>query len=63
MIVVADASVALKWFFRDRKGEAHAQPALDLLRGVRDGIVTLWQPPHYVAEVAEFGNLHLRHVG
>ena len=52
MIVVADASVALKWFFRGRKGEAHTQPALDLLRGVRDGIVTLWQPPHFVAEVA-----------
>ena len=52
MIVVADASVALKWFFRARPAEQGVGPALALLRGVADGSVSLLQPPHFVAEVA-----------
>lgn len=52
MIVVADASVALKWFFRTRGDEADVGPALDLLKGVADGRVELLEPPHFVAEVA-----------
>lgn len=51
MRVVADAGVALKWFFRERE-EADAPPALALLQAVRHGTVALWQPPHFVAEVA-----------
>ncbi len=41
MIVVADASVALKWFFRTRADEPDIGPALALLKGVADGRVTL----------------------
>ena len=52
MIVVADASVALKWFFRMRATEADVGPALSLLKGVADGRVELLEPPHFVAEVA-----------
>ncbi len=52
MRVVADASVALKWFFRDRGSEGDTEAALDLLDGVRSGDVELLQPPHFVAEVA-----------
>lgn len=52
MIVVADASVALKWFFRTREAEADVGPALALLKGVADGRVELLEPPHFVAEVA-----------
>ena len=52
MIVVADASVALKWFFRTRTDEVDVGPALALLTGVADGRVALFEPPHFVAEVA-----------
>lgn len=52
MIVVADASVALKWFLRDAPGEDHQGPALQLLAQAVDGRVQLWQPPHFLAEVA-----------
>ena len=52
MIVVADASVALKWFFRTRADEADVGPALALLTGVAEGRITLLEPPHFVAEVA-----------
>jgi predicted nucleic acid-binding protein len=50
--IVVDASVALKWFFRDRDDEPDAEAALAVLRGVRDGAFALLQPPHFVAEVA-----------
>ena len=52
MIVVADASVALKWFFRTRADEADVGAALKLLAGVADGSVVLLEPPHFIAEVA-----------
>ena len=54
MICVVDASVAVKWF-------AHAdwalredglEPALDILRASAQGTVELFQPPHFLAEVA-----------
>ncbi len=48
---VVDASVALKWFFCSRDDEADVQAALRLLRGVRDGQLSLLQPPHFLAEV------------
>jgi predicted nucleic acid-binding protein len=52
VIVVADASVALKWFFRTRADEADVGPALELLKGVADGRVELLEPPHFIAEMA-----------
>ena len=52
MIVVADASVALKWFLRDAPGEDHQGLALELLQQAVEGQVQLWQPPHFVAEMA-----------
>jgi predicted nucleic acid-binding protein len=52
VIVVADASVALKWFFRTRAAEADVEPALAILNGVLEGRVELLEPPHFVAEVA-----------
>lgn len=51
MKLVVDASVALKWFFRERAGESDAATALALLRAVAAGSVSLIQPPHFVAEV------------
>jgi len=50
--LVVDASVALKWFFREREGEADIEPALALLAGIDTDRFRLWQPPHFLAEVA-----------
>lgn len=52
MIVVVDASVALKWFFRDRADESRTEDALAILGAVDAQRLTMIQPPHFVAEVA-----------
>ena len=52
MILVVDASVALKWFLGARRDEAEAPNALDILRAVGAGRVQMVQPPHFLAEVA-----------
>lgn len=52
MIVVVDASVALKWFFNARDDESHVDTALDILKGIDIGNIQMVQPPHFVAEVA-----------
>jgi predicted nucleic acid-binding protein len=52
LILVVDASVAVKWFLRFRDDEAHAHQALDILTGLAEGAVRLVQPPHFIAEVA-----------
>ena len=49
MNVVVDASVALKWFFRNDEGDIDA--ALAMLEAVDDARLTLLAPPHFVAEV------------
>lgn len=51
MKLVVDASVALKWFFRERAGEADTPAALDILRGYVAGRHSLVQPAHFRAEV------------
>ena len=51
MTLVIDASVALKWFLRDRPDEADADAALALLQAYARGEVALLQPPHFLAEV------------
>jgi predicted nucleic acid-binding protein len=43
--IVADASVALKWFLQDN--EDHCDKAIALLMGF-----PLFQPQHFIAEVA-----------
>jgi predicted nucleic acid-binding protein len=50
--LVLDASVVLKWFFSQRPDEADTGAALALLKAVGEGVVSLVQPPHFVAEVA-----------
>lgn len=52
MILVVDASVAAKWFFRFRRDEAHVAHALAILAAVDGGRVSMRQPPHFVAEMA-----------
>lgn len=52
MILVVDASVALKWFLQIPESEPDRDRALTLLTGVDDGSVQLVQPAHFIAEVA-----------
>ena len=52
MILVVDASVALKWFFGERTDEDQIENAVSILRAVGDGRVQMVQPPHFLAEVA-----------
>jgi predicted nucleic acid-binding protein len=51
VILVVDASVAIKWFLHFRDGEDHCQRALAILAGVADGRVAMVQPPHFLAEM------------
>ncbi|MDE0007403.1 MAG: hypothetical protein OXS50_03905 [Gammaproteobacteria bacterium] len=52
MIVVVDASVALKWFLKWHPEEADADAAVAILEAVGDGRLNMLQPPHFIAEVA-----------
>jgi predicted nucleic acid-binding protein len=52
MILVVDASVAIKWFLYGQANEAHADVALSVLEQSVLGFITLVQPPHFMAEVA-----------
>jgi predicted nucleic acid-binding protein len=52
VILVLDASAAIKWFFQDDPKEQHAQQALAILQAVASGEVQLVQPPHFMAEVS-----------
>lgn len=51
MNLVLDASVAIKWFFRDEPNEQDAQRALQILQAVGSGEARLVQPPHFMAEM------------
>ena len=52
MILVVDASVALKWFFGGREDEPHAEEATAILRSIDAGRARMVQPPHFLAEMA-----------
>ncbi len=50
--LAVDASVVLKWVFPHRDDEAHVGQALAVLEHIRQGRVSVLQPPHWLAEVA-----------
>lgn len=52
MIVVVDASVAVKWFLAFKPDEDHTDLALAILEQVALGRILMVQPPHFIAEVA-----------
>lgn len=52
MIVVVDASVAMKWFLAESSNEDHTEQALAILAHAAQGQVKLVQPPHFMAEVS-----------
>jgi predicted nucleic acid-binding protein len=51
VIVVVDASVAVKWALPEATSETHAQEALAVLAAIRSGRATFLQPPHWLLEV------------
>lgn len=52
LVLVLDASVAVKWFLPDAPDEADAPVAWELLTGVQKGRFTLRQPAHWRPEIA-----------
>ncbi len=52
MILVLDARIIIKWFFRDEPDEQYAQQALQILQLMGSGQVRAIQPPHFMAEVS-----------
>ena len=54
MICVVESSVAVKWFAEGDWAlrEDHLEPALDILRVSKRGMLDFLQPPHFLAEVA-----------
>ena len=50
--VVVDASVAIKWLLPQRDDERDGEKALTLLEAVKAEQVELYQPAHWLAEVA-----------
>jgi len=52
VIVVVDASVAVKWFLHDSPDEQHTDLALRLLEQSVLGFLPMVQPSHFVAEVS-----------
>ena len=52
MILVVDASVAIKWFLHFKAEEQYSAHALKILEESVSGRLKLYQPPHFVAEMA-----------
>jgi predicted nucleic acid-binding protein len=51
VILVVDASVAIKWFLDFRDAEDHCRQALEILGRIDDGRALMVQPPHFLAEM------------
>lgn len=51
MMIVADASVSIKWFLNDDESEEDSDKAIALLQQVGAGAIELVQPPHWLPEV------------
>jgi predicted nucleic acid-binding protein len=52
VILVVDASVAIKWFVSMEPDEEHVDRALRILEQAAVGAARMVQPPHFIAEVA-----------
>lgn len=51
MILVVDASVAIKWFLDFPDAEDHCRQALEILGRINDGSALMVQPAHFLAEM------------
>lgn len=48
--VTLDASVIIKWIFPEKTHETHTVQALNLLESIKNGVINIIQPPHWLAE-------------
>lgn len=52
MILVIDASVAVKWALLSKSSEEQTEEALAILAAIDQGVAEVVQPPHWLLEVA-----------
>ncbi len=52
---VLDASVIVKWLIPENPDEHNVDEALALLSALREGTIVVWQPCHWLAEIAAVG--------
>ncbi len=50
---VVDASIIVKWFLKENPHENYVEEALALLNAFKENKITIIQPVHWLAEVAE----------
>ena len=50
--LVIDASVIIKWVIPSPKSEPFTPQSLDILHNIQDGQIAVFQPPHWLSEVA-----------
>lgn len=50
--ITVDASVIIKWIFPEKDNESEIYQALNLLHLIKEGKIKIYQPPHWLAEVA-----------
>lgn len=46
-----DASVIVKWIFPEKTHEAHTAQALSLLEAIKNDVISIVQPPHWLPEI------------
>lgn len=51
-IIVVDASVIVKWLIPQKDDENDIEQAFAVLEGIKSRKIEIWQPPHWLAEVA-----------
>lgn len=51
-IIVVDASVIVKWLIPEKDDENDIEQAFDVLECIKSRRVEIYQPPHWLAEVA-----------
>jgi predicted nucleic acid-binding protein len=51
-LIVADASVVLKWLVPERREEPDTEQALAMFEEIRSGRSRLLEPPHWLAETS-----------
>jgi predicted nucleic acid-binding protein len=54
-LFVLDASVIIKWLIPENPDEQNVAEALALLYALRAGTIAVWQPCHWLAEIAAVG--------
>lgn len=49
--LVIDANIVVKWIFPDSQKEPHLPQAIHLLKAIKEDVINVLQPPHWLVEV------------